>query len=197
MEIAAAVAAAWLASGKARVARSRASWLRTETLADEIAVPVVGGRTVWRALADRADVFVVAEHPNFFGRHDLIDGPAADLHIRWWGMVGDLPKPVIKADRACGDLDTAQRLATALRTIPGVKLPHGVPQAPWFVLSLRGSAPHVAQVLAEQGWSGATPLHESFPEFPGGLHLEVAWPRQEIQEIAATIRAALEDVEKP
>jgi hypothetical protein len=135
---------------------------------------------------------VVGEQPNFFGRTETTGNDRVDLWISWWEGVGDLPGPVINAARISGSSDTAKRLATALRTISGVKLPHGSPQAPWFVLSLPCAAEQVARALANVGRPTAVPLGQSFPEFPGGLLLEVAWPRQDNPEIAATIRAALE-----
>lgn len=191
-----AVESAWRASGKERIAVSRASWLRDAAwFAAADAVPVVAGLTVWDALIDPTDVFVVVEQPNFFGRIESVPHEVTDLAIRWWDPVGDLPAPAITADRESGDVDTAKRLATALRTIPGVKLPHGLPQAPWFVLILPCNAREVSRRLADRGWRDATPLGDSFPEFPGGLHLEVAWPRQDNPEIAAVVRAAVEDVE--
>ena len=193
-----AVETAWRASGKRRIAVSRSSWLRSaEWFPAAVKVPVVGGLTVWNAFTHPGDAFIVVEQPNFFGRIDTVPTVTADLSIRWWQPVGDLAGPVITADRSSGEVDTARRLATALRTIPGVKLPHGAPQAPWFVLSLRCGAQNVSRALAERGWLGATPLGDTFPEFPGGLHLEVAWPQQDNREIAATVRAAVEDAERP
>lgn len=193
MKVAAAVEAAWRASGKPRLALSRASFMRDtgwDPAPEEL--PVVAGKTVWTATSDSANVFVVGEQPNFFGRIEITPDDAVDLWIRWWEGAGDLPGPVVTADSLSGSIDAAKRLATALRTIPGVKLPHGAPQAPWFVLSLQGDAVKVTRALAEAGRPIAVPLGQSFPEFPGGLHLEVAWHRQDNREIAAIIRAALE-----
>jgi hypothetical protein len=193
LEVAAVVETAWRASGKPRLALSRASFLRgAGWAADTEELPVVAGRTVWGAIADSAEAFVVGEQPNFFGRSESAFDARVDLWIRWWDGVGDLPEPVFTADRVSGSVDTAKHLATALRTISGVKLPHGPPQAPWLVLSLQSGADNVARALADAGWPTAVPLGHSFPEFPGGLHLEVAWPRQDNGEMAATIRAALE-----
>ena len=155
----------------------------------------MGGRSVWTALAERDEFFVVAEQPNFFGRTETIPLEGADITIQWWNSGKEHAEPMITVDRKSGDLDTAKRLATTLRTVPGVKLPHGVPQAPWFILSLRCSPIAVARALADAGWHGGTPLGPAFPEFPGGLHLEVAWPRQDNQKVAAIVRAALEDAE--
>jgi hypothetical protein len=193
LEVVAAVEAAWRSSGKPRLVLSRASFLRGAgwaPAAEEL--PVVAGRTVWSAISDSAEAFVVGEQPNFFGRTETPSDDAIDLWIRWWDGVGDLPEPVVTADRISGSVDTAKHLATALRTISGVKLPHGPPQAPWFVLSLQSNADNVARALADAGRPTAVPLGHSFPEFPGGLHLEVAWPRQDNGEMAATIRAVLE-----
>ncbi len=157
-------------------------------------LPVVAGLTVWDAVTDD-NVFLVAEQPNFFGRIERLASRRPDLSIRWWDSVGKPPPPVIKADRRTGDIDTARRLATALRTIPGVKLPHGSPQAPWFILNLPCRPVAVSRALADSGWPSATPVGDDLPEFPGGLHLEVAWPLRDNHRIAATIRAAVADAE--
>lgn len=198
MDLAGAVEAAWRASGKRQLAVSRASWLRDAPWFDTaIQVPVVGGRTVWTVIAEPAEVFAVLEQPNYFGRIENTASYGAGLTIQWWNTGEDLGEPLLTADRGIGDLDTAKHLATTLRSVPGVKLPHGVPQAPWLILSLRRNPLLIARALANAGWPGATPLDTTFPEFPGGLHLEVAWPRQDNREVAAVVRAALEDVEIP
>jgi hypothetical protein len=196
MELVGTVEAAWRASGKKRIAVSRASWLREHLwIEGAIQVPVMSGRSVWSVLAKPDETFVVVEQPNFFGRIECAPNGGADLTIRWWKSVEQVAGPMIAADRQSGDLDAATRLATAFRTVPGVKLPHGTPLAPWFILSLRCCPVAVSRALAAAGWQGATPLGTAFPEFPGGLHLEVAWPRQDNREVAAVVRAALEDAE--
>ncbi len=195
-DFAAAVHEAWRSSGKDRIAVSRASWLRDAPWFDTaIQVPVVTGRSVWPVLERPGEAFIVVEEPNFFGRTERGGYERADLTIEWWNAGQQAIGPIIKAHRARGRLNDAKRLATALRTVPGVKLPHGVPQAPWFILSLRCSPQLVAQAMADAGWPGATPLGPAFPEFPGGLHLHVAWPQQDNREVEAIVRAAMEDAE--
>jgi hypothetical protein len=160
--------------GLSGVVVSRATWFPDTAGATE--VPVVGGRTVWQAVPDPTHVLFVIERPNFFGRFDPDppDGATA-----------------ISIDREDGQAGDARHLARSLTQIPGLRLPHGQPETPTFVVSVPGSAERVAGALSGAGFPGCTALGGRFPEFAGGLHVQVAWSREENPRFSAIVRSGV------
>jgi hypothetical protein len=184
--------------GVGGLAISRASWLQgTDAVAGAVWLPVVGGQTVWRALQDPTDRLIVVEHPNYFGRPEqqTPEGPNV-FPVQWWPSPSGPHPADATADGPHGDLEAARHLATGLRSIRGVRCPHGQPAAPWFVVSLPVSPDAVAAELAAAGFTECRIMARRFPEFPGGLHLQVAWPRRDNRAFLAVVRGVVEDLER-
>lgn len=160
---------------------SRASWFRDPVeLAGVVQAPVVGGTTVWEAVPNPAAHLFVVEVPNYFGRFESDPAGAAEVaRIDHRTARGS-------ADEA---LRVARHLASSLTQLPGVKLPHGQPESPWLVVSLRASAAQTAAALAENGFTDTVALGDAFPEFPGGLRVEVAWPQHENTRFCTIVRS--------
>jgi len=144
-----------------RIVHSRASWLTAAETAGvpTMRCPVIGGQTVWDAVAQQPGDLWLVEVPNYFGRFEH-ETPPGDrrVAIRRFGTAP--PRvAVIEAGMAVPDgaARSAHRIAGALRQLPGVSLAHGMPVSPWFVVLLQGD---------ETG----------YPELPGGLRIAVAWP---------------------
>jgi len=144
-------------------------------------VPVVGGRSVWESVEEPSQRLFVVEEPNYFGRIEM-DPPAAADHVR-------VPHSTLLEDTA--GLRSARHLAGALRQIPGAKLPHGQPESPVLVISLPGLASEAARLLTKGRFAGCTALGSRFPEFPGGLRVEVAWPQQENPRFFEIVRSVV------
>ena len=177
---------------------SRATWLhRSDLLAEATVLPVVGGQTIWDTRPQGSNQITVVEDPNYFGRRER-DAPTGGntRHISWWPSRDDPVGSSAAADGPFADLETARHLATGLRSIPGVRLPHGQPEAPWFIVSLPCSPPAVVTALQIAGFSGCRETGSTFPEFPGGIHLQVAWPRRDNGRVVATVRTVIEDLER-
>lgn len=177
---------------------SRATWFRdTDIFDNAVVAPVVGGQTVWEARPETQSRITIVEQPNYFGCREA-QPPDGSLvrTIAWWpGSEGPGPADPA-ADGPHGDLEAARHLATGLRSISGVRLPHGPPDAPWFVASLPVSASATAAALRTAGFGGCRALGAQFPEFPGGLHLQVAWPRRDNGTVLAVVRGVIEDLER-
>lgn len=179
-----------------KVVVSRATWLRDTALFENATVlPVVGGQTIWSEPIPGAEYVTVVEQPNYFGRFEMNPptGPGV-VPIQWWPS-RDGPRPADPtADGPQGDVEAARHLATGLRSIRGVRLLHGPPEAPWFVVSLPVSAEVAVAALRGSGFAGCRALGKGFPEFPGGMHLQVAWPRRDNGSFIAVVRGAIEDL---
>lgn len=163
-----------------RIVHSRASWLTAAETAGvpTMRCPVIGGQTVWDAVAQQPGDLWLVEVPNYFGRFEH-ETPPGDrrVAIRRFGTAP--PRvAVIEAGMAVPDgaARSAHRIAGALRQLPGVSLAHGMPVSPWFVVLLQGDAAAAARVLASHGYPGCLPLETGYPELPGGLRIAVAWP---------------------
>lgn len=178
--------------GDALLGISHASWLRD--LAGEVActvVPVVGGQTVWSA---GPEAFVpVIEQPNWFGRIEKTSPhDERAITLLWWKQAASADTATIAAYRSAGSMAATRNLAGRLRQIPGVGLPHGQPESPWFVVSLPGNASNVAERLRLGGFAGCRPLGMEFPEFPGGMRIEVAWSAADNEQFAVVLQRSLE-----
>lgn len=188
-EVAAAVAQKRAELGGGRIAISRASWLRKmPALADSVPVAVVGGQTIWPATGTSAEHALV-EQPNWFGRIERNPtGSLSVITIRWWAGAGTTAD--ITAHQESGDVGTARNLAGRLRQLPGVTLPHGQPESPWFIVSFPNDAKAIAEQLDAAGFAGCRVTGPGFPEFPGGMRIAVAWPRAANELFAATVENA-------
>ncbi len=163
------------------VALSRASWFRDLAgLAGVVEVPVVGGRTVWETIAAPTNRLFIVEEPNYFGRFEASPPPPAVV----LEISHDLPHGLTGST-----VRDARHLAASLTQVPGLRLPHGQPESPWFVASLPSSAESAAQRLTANGFVGCTPLGRDFPEYPGGLRVQVAWPQQENARFCTIVRS--------
>lgn len=179
-----------------RIVLSRASWLTTADTAGvaSISCPVVGGQTVWEAVAPLPGDLWVLEVPNYFGRFER-RRPVAQhtVAIRRFGSVPP-SVPVIEAEASVPDgaVRAAHRLSGGLRQLPGVALAHGMAVTPWFVILLPGNAAAAARVLASHGYPECFSLEAGYPELPGGLRITVAWPHTEIDRFISALRGWLE-----
>ena len=162
------------ARGLGRVAVSRATWLADTSGLTE--VPVVGGRTVWEAVPDRTAVLFVVERPNFFGRFDADPPTGASLMC---------------VDRPSGEPGDARHLARSLAQIPGLRLPHNAPETSTFIVSLPGPAEATVGLLSAAGFAGCNALGSRFPEFAGGLRVQVAWSREENPRFCSIVQLGI------
>ncbi len=155
-----------------RVAVSRAGDPALTAAVGEVAatveVPAVRGRSVWAA---RPAPFAIVEQPN------------------WWGRLETMPaEPHVLLDHRTGEtlagedwlrrVRLARRVARTLSVLPGVRLAHGDPEAPWFVALLPVRAADAVARLREDGVAGVVPLLPTRPELPGGVrvHLDADGP---------------------
>lgn len=178
--------------GGGDLALSRATWLAKERWQSATsAVPVVGGVTVWAAVGD--DCIPVVEYPNWFGRIERAQDLGREaIKVIWWPPAVLTPSAgAIEAHQDIGTLAAARNLAGRLRQLPGVKLPHGQPESPWFVVGLPGNAAKVASDLSIAGFAGSEAFGERFPEFPGGLRIQVAWATENNEQFVELVQSAL------
>jgi len=178
----------------AGVVASRASWFAADAWGVPVLVlPVVGGRTVWDlAICDDGWICVV-EQPNFFGRFEGdLPGCAARTIHRWPGGENAGSAVQAVAPLAPDMSQTARQLAGRLRQVKGLRLPHQLPETPWFVVGLPSDAKRTAAALADGGFERCSALGETYPEFPGGMHIEVAWPKTENERFAQVLEESLE-----
>lgn len=189
-DVAAAVARRRAELGGGPLAVSRASWLRDgPELIDSVPAAVVGGQTVWTATGTPVALALV-EQPNWFGRIERQPtGSLSVITIRWWADAGAAAD--ISADQHSGDVAAARNLAGRLRQLPGVTLPHGHPESPWFIVSFPGNAKATAAQLEGAGFPGCRVLGSGYPEFPGGMRIEVAWLRAANELFATTVENAI------
>lgn len=160
---------------------SRASWFRDPVeLVDVTQAPVVGGTTVWEAVPNPAGRLFVVDVPNYLGRFETDPPQAAEVATIDHRAANGFPDEALRV---------ARHLASSLTQIPGVKLPHGQPESPWFVVSLRASAARTAAALAGNGFVDVVALGDAFPEFPGGLRVKVAWPQHENTRFCTIVRS--------
>lgn len=176
------------------VVSSRATWF-TGGFGDVPVhqLPVISGRTVWAA-SDTEDWLHVMEQPNYFGCFETrLPSTRAVATVRRWPGATDAGAVVdVDVEVPRDAVRVAQRLAGRLLQIPGVKLPHGRAESPWFVVSLPSDPKKVSQILLEEGFDACTPLGVGYPEFPGGLRIEVAWPTKENERFARLVEIAVE-----
>jgi hypothetical protein len=167
---------------------SRATWLdpsRIEKPTQRVAV--VGGRTVWDSR--RSDWLAVVEQPNFFGRFERRPQQECVSIVRTRrgdaaGIVVDISDPASAVATA-----SAIDLAGRLRQLRGVRLPHGKPESPWLVISLPFDPETAAGALAGAGFASCSTLGAEYPEFPGGIRVEVAWREAENLRFIETLEA--------
>ncbi len=154
-------------------------------VASTVEIPALRGRTIWAA---RPAPFAVVEQPN------------------WWGRLETMPaEPYVVLDhrteatefRPQGEWEErvrfARRVARTLGVLPGVRLAHGDPEAPWFVALLPVLATEVVARLHEDGLVGVAPLRPTRPELPGGVrvHLDADEPGS-LAVCVASLRNILE-----
>ena len=178
--------------GAGELALSRATWLTKVQWESALTVaPVVAGVTVWAATG--VDCVSVVEQPNWLGRIERLQGVSRQaISVVWWPAAAVTPSAdVIEAHQDIGTLASARNLAGRLRQIPGVKLPHGQPESPWFVVGLPGNAAKIASDLCSAGFAGSESVGSRFPEFPGGLRIAVAWAPERNERFADIMQTAL------
>ena len=172
---------------------SRASWISRGTLGPEcIILPVVAGRTVWAA-AQCTDWLYLVEQPNYFGRfeHGLPQHVEAVTIRRWPGGAETGSVTHVAAGLEADHLGVARNLAGRLSQIPKVKMPHGKAESPWLVASLPIDPRRAAAALSDKGFANCHPMDRDYPEFPGGLQIEVAWSRERNEDFARTLETAI------
>lgn len=173
---------------------SRATWF-TEGFGDVPVhqLPLISGRTVW-AVSAREEWLHVIEQPNYFGRFETrLPSARAVTTVRRWAGARDAGAVVdVDVEVPRDAVRTAQGLAGRLLQIPGVKLPHGRAESPWFVVGLPSDPKKVSQVLLQEGFGACTPLGVEYAEFPGGLRIEVAWPTKDNERFAQLVETAIE-----
>ncbi|MEA2001285.1 MAG: hypothetical protein U9N84_05285 [Actinomycetota bacterium] len=173
---------------------SRATWFREAPwFSASKTVPVVAGQTLWASATNETGHVQVVEQPNYFGRFERASptGGKPVTVLRWGNTNEYPPTSIIDMQTDVGSVETAKHLAGALRQLPGTWLPHGQPESPWFIVSLPAHPGRVAADLAAAGYQGCDLIAAQFPEFPGGMRIEVAWPKSENDQIARTIRTAM------
>jgi hypothetical protein len=157
-------------------------------------VPVIAGQTVWATALTEPSHVQVVEQPNYFGRFEQ-GRPTDDSAVTVWRW-GDGAKQqvgsIVELDTHVGTAETTRHLAGALRQLPGTWLPHGQPESPWFIISLPANPDRVVADLVSIGCRGCDVMGTDFPEFPGGMRIEVAWPKSENDQIVQTIRTAMD-----
>ena len=135
---------------------------------------------------------VVVGHPNYFGVFDRADGPRAIVVTGAWSQlrpvplgafvvaaVDGVPEPV--AVRALSD---ARRLTKRLRQVRGVQL------------AIRPKSPVIIVLLPFQpgplvlATPGVTALGGDFPEYPGGIRIEL--PVNDVEYDPSGYAASLE-----
>ena len=140
---------------------------------DGTELPAIGGRTVIPA---DWDLPVILGHPNYFGRFErdradsttiLLTGPWAALHATPPDAVSLPCEAAVTTALAEMLTRRARHLAKRLRQHRGVVIPF-LPESPVIVALLPGS-PHPDAASGE----GVTFLAGDFPEFPGGVRIEL------------------------
>lgn len=173
---------------------SRATWF--DDGFDDMPVvrlPVVAGRTVWDTFVSEPGWQHVVEQPNYFGLFERPPIPGSPITVERWVGADNVGSVVTVDTGLSADAwRAARKLAGRLRQIPGVKLPHGSPESPWLVVSLPGDAAAAAAAVSAEGFRTASSLGTHYPEFPGGMRIEVAWPEQENELFARAIETVLE-----
>jgi hypothetical protein len=119
-----------------------------------VEAPAVAGRTVWAASADGDGI--VAETPNWWGYRDTPEVPTAIV-------VRHRVEP--SAVRA------ARHLAKAVEQLPGLTVPYGPPDAPWFVCVQPQPPARVVARLGPLPDVDIAALGPTRPELPGGLRI--------------------------
>jgi hypothetical protein len=67
-----------------------------------------------------------------------------------------------------------------------------MPETPWFIVSLPSDAKRATAALVDSGFETCRALGETYPEFPGGMHIGVAWPKTENERFAQVLEKSLE-----
>jgi hypothetical protein len=138
-----------------------------------IEFPALRGQTV---VPDDWDGSVVLGHPNYFGRFEPRARESIDIRLTGsWAALDsvppdarvievDDPAPVSQAEAA---LAAARRLAKRLQQLRGVQIAVR-PQSP-IVVAL------VSKTIrsGDMGIAGVSVLGAAFPEFPGGVRIEI------------------------
>ena len=137
-----------------------------------VELPVIGGRTVIPADWDRP---IVLGHPNYFGRFEAPVPEGAILLTGRWSTLYPSPAGTIQiedgAPVAAGLAEELRRrarhLAGRLTQHRGLHIPFR-PESPIIVVMLPRSA-HPDGAAAD----GVISLAGDFPEFPGGIRIEL------------------------
>lgn len=149
--------------------------------------PVVRGTTVWAvAHLDAA----VVESPNWLGRVEVVPdalksvlvmpeptatptgGPGATI-IRVggnWRLEGSKPQAAFSLDYRSRTA-AARRLAKQLNQVPGVRLAHGEPDSPTFILLVPDVAAVTGWTVVDGGQVVVEPV--TVPGLPGALRITV------------------------
>jgi hypothetical protein len=137
-----------------------------------VELPALRGRTVIPA---DWNLPVVLGHPNYFGRFEADVPEGAVLVIGRWGARRPQPagttrietRTPVEAGAAADLLERARRLAKRLVQHRGLHVPF-VPESPVIVALL----PRPVETDAAAA-GGVIPLARDFPEFPGGVRIEL------------------------
>jgi hypothetical protein len=154
---------------------------------DAVARPTVRGATVWGTVDDAV---VIVEHPNGFGRPELVPAarqailvlrsgvprPAAagNLALASSATVVCSADPAATADGYATATVQACRFALLLRQLPRFRLAHGTPRSPIFVAMFPLDPYRVTSAFAESTHLAAEAIAPRFPDLPGGVLIRVA-----------------------
>jgi hypothetical protein len=135
-------------------------------------LPCVRGRTV---VPDTCCDTVVVGYPNYLGVFDRVGGGRTIMLTGAWTQLRPVPEGVtvvavegaVPGTVAQETLAEVRRLAKRLRQLRGVQVAIR-PQSPVIVVLLPFSPGTYLQALL-----GVTALHGDFPEYPGGVRIEL------------------------
>jgi hypothetical protein len=161
-------------SGPIAISRALPPDVKTQLLGrpDSSELPCVRGRTF--VPASCRDTLVVG-YPNYLGVFDEARADRTILVTGRWSGLRQVPKDaeVIVIEEAATSAIAAEaladvrHLAKSLRQLKGVQLAIR-PQSPIIIVLLPASLEPDARLLP-----GMTPLAGEFPEYPGGLRIEI------------------------
>ncbi len=142
------------------------------SLPDSRELPCVRGRTV---VPGSFDGTVVVGYPNHLGVFDDAQGERTIALTGRWSALRPVPEGVtvialedaVPGDVAARSLADVRRLAKRLRQLKGVQVAIR-PKSPVIVVLLPFSAS-----ADDLGTPGVTALNGDFPEYPGGIRIEI------------------------